>query len=94
MRTKKTHPFSNEDVRVLLEGVSAGRTSPGEAFEKLSAIEGTPLGSSGKDPLGVRLDFARESRKGVSEVIYCPGKSDEQLLFIADSVRSKGTMTY
>jgi NCAIR mutase (PurE)-related protein len=93
VRTKKIHPFQSEDVRGLLEGVSAGRISPGEAFEKLSALIEAPPSSSQRDSLGVRLDFARESRKGVGEVVYCPGKSDEQLLFIADSVRSKGTNT-
>ncbi|MDR1915881.1 MAG: nickel pincer cofactor biosynthesis protein LarB [Synergistaceae bacterium] len=38
----------------------------------------------------VRLDYSREARKGVGEVVYCPGKSDAQLLSIADDVRSRG----
>ena len=37
----------------------------------------------------VRLDFDRERRKGVGEVVYCPGKSDEQLTTIACSVRER-----
>jgi NCAIR mutase (PurE)-related protein len=35
------------------------------------------------------LDYEREERKGVGEIIYCPGKSDEQLSGIADDVRGK-----
>lgn len=34
----------------------------------------------------VRLDFDRVNRKGVGEVIYCPGKSDDQLKEIAHQV--------
>ncbi|MDR0648007.1 MAG: nickel pincer cofactor biosynthesis protein LarB [Synergistaceae bacterium] len=43
----------------------------------------------------VRLDFERPGRKGISEVIYCPGKSDAQLLSIARGVRQRGvTMAF
>ncbi|MDR3281123.1 MAG: nickel pincer cofactor biosynthesis protein LarB [Synergistaceae bacterium] len=38
----------------------------------------------------VRLDYERPRRKGIGEVIYCPGKSDSQMLSIAASVRAKG----
>jgi NCAIR mutase (PurE)-related protein len=38
----------------------------------------------------VRLDYSREERKGVGEVVYCPGKSDEQLVGIARDIRSRG----
>lgn len=34
----------------------------------------------------VRLDYARKERKGFSEVIFCQGKSDSQLLEIAESI--------
>lgn len=37
----------------------------------------------------VRLDFARRERKGFSEVIFCPGKSDEQLRVIAEDINTK-----
>ncbi|MDR0616632.1 MAG: nickel pincer cofactor biosynthesis protein LarB [Synergistaceae bacterium] len=43
----------------------------------------------------VRLDYERPKRKGISEVIYCPGKSDRQMLSIAQSVRQrKVTMAF
>ncbi|MDR1472098.1 MAG: nickel pincer cofactor biosynthesis protein LarB [Synergistaceae bacterium] len=38
----------------------------------------------------VRLDYAREARRGVGEVVYCPGKSDSQMLSIARDVRARG----
>jgi NCAIR mutase (PurE)-related protein len=37
----------------------------------------------------VRLDYDREKRKGVGEVVYCSGKSDEQLSGIAEDVRAR-----
>jgi NCAIR mutase (PurE)-related protein len=37
----------------------------------------------------VRLDYSRAERKGVGEVIYCPGKSDEQLSGIASDIRAR-----
>jgi NCAIR mutase (PurE)-related protein len=36
----------------------------------------------------VRLDISRTARKGIGEVVYCPGKSDEQLLSIAEELRA------
>jgi len=35
----------------------------------------------------IRLDIHRSSRTGFSEVIYCPGKSDEQLKDIAQTLK-------
>lgn len=35
----------------------------------------------------VRLDTHRSSRTGFSEIIYCPGKSDEQLTHIANALK-------
>ena len=35
----------------------------------------------------VRLDTQRSARTGFSEIIYCPGKSDEQLANIARSLK-------
>jgi len=36
----------------------------------------------------VRLDLNRKSRKGFSEVIFCEGKSDKQLLGIAEEIKA------
>jgi NCAIR mutase (PurE)-related protein len=40
-----------------------------------------------KDVKEVRLDVQRSARTGFSEIIYCPGKSDEQLINIAHSLK-------
>lgn len=39
------------------------------------------------DMTEVRLDIHRSSRTGFSEIIYCPGKSDEQLQEIANALK-------
>ena len=36
----------------------------------------------------VRLDLNRKSRKGFSEIIFCEGKSDKQLLGIAEEIKA------
>ena len=38
----------------------------------------------------VRLDTQRSARTGFSEIIYCPGKSDEQLIDIARALKDTG----
>ena len=42
---------------------------------------------SAEDTREVRLDTQRSARTGFSEIIYCPGKSDEQLINIAHSLK-------
>ncbi|MDR1481926.1 MAG: nickel pincer cofactor biosynthesis protein LarB [Synergistaceae bacterium] len=81
---------SGDDLRKLLRDVGSGFISPDEAFERLVVPDDPPPAAPERDVPGVRLDFAREDRKGVGEVVYCPGKSDEQLLFIAESIRERG----
>jgi NCAIR mutase (PurE)-related protein len=50
----------------------------------------TDLSDEGARSPEVRLDFERTERKGISEVVYCPGKSDSQMLSIAADVRRRG----
>jgi NCAIR mutase (PurE)-related protein len=47
-------------------------------------------GAREADSSEVRLDYTRHSRKGVGEVVYCPGKSDRQISSIAEDVRKRG----
>lgn len=73
----------------LLEQVAKGETLPGDALETLVM---SPYVSAG-EAVGegeVRLDYQRELRKGIGEVVYCPGKSDDQLTRIAADVRLRG----
>lgn len=64
--------MDRDDLRALLEGVAAGTAGVDEAVERLAA--------SGVDDLGfARIDTDRERRTGLAEVIFAPGKTDEQL---------------
>lgn len=57
--------------------------------EALEALTTLPFLSA--DAGEVRLDFHRPLRKGIGEVVYCPGKSDGQLVEIAHQVRESGS---
>ncbi len=65
-----------------LNKVAEGCMSPDEAFKKL---EGFPY----KDLGFANIDFHRSLRNGNSEVIYCPGKTTEQIVKIFKSLAEK-----
>lgn len=60
----------------LLTDVSRGVVSPHEAAQQLARLPVADLGFA-------RLDLHRELRTGLCEVIYCPGKTVEQVRAIA-----------
>ena len=60
------------DIKDLLEGVKQGRVKVEDALEKLKDLPYTDLGYA-------KIDNHRELRVGYPEVIYCSGKSNEQL---------------
>jgi pyridinium-3,5-biscarboxylic acid mononucleotide synthase len=64
-----------EKVRALLEAVARGATDPEAALRRLSALPVEDLGFA-------RLDVHRALRHGVSETVFCPGKTSEQVLAI------------
>ncbi|MBU2603236.1 MAG: nickel pincer cofactor biosynthesis protein LarB [Actinobacteria bacterium] len=70
---------SDREVRTILEGVASGALGVEDALAKLPLLQVNQLGEF------ARLDFGRAARKGVPEVVYAPGKTDEALL---DIVRS------
>lgn len=62
------------DLRQLLEEVAAGRIDPAEAEERARRHQ------LGFEDMGfARFDTDRARRTGVAEVIFSPGKTDEQL---------------
>jgi NCAIR mutase (PurE)-related protein len=62
------------ELRSLLEDVAAGRLEPAAAEDRLQREQ------QGYEDLGyARLDTDRERRTGSAEVIFSPGKTDEQL---------------
>jgi NCAIR mutase (PurE)-related protein len=67
--------MERDELRRILEAVAAGSAGIDDAVERLA--------SAGIDDLGfARLDTDRERRTGLVEVVYAPGKTDEQLASI------------
>ncbi len=61
-----------EEIKKLLDQVAKGKVSPGKALESLKNL---PF----EDINFARLDHHRELRSGIPEVVYCEGKSVQQL---------------
>lgn len=72
--------MQEDQIKQVLEKVAAGG---------MSAEEGVRLitGAAGYENLGhTRLDTDRRRRRGVSEAIFCQGKTAEQVLAIVDTL--------
>jgi NCAIR mutase (PurE)-related protein len=69
-------------LHVLLEEVQCGETSVEEALERM---RGFPY----EDLDFARLDSHRSLRKGFPEVVFCPGKTTEQILHIAERIQER-----
>ncbi|MBD3299721.1 MAG: nickel pincer cofactor biosynthesis protein LarB [candidate division Zixibacteria bacterium] len=65
------------DIRSILDDVAAGRLSASDAHQKLSDWPAADLGFA-------RIDNHRESRTGFVEVVYCGGKTPEQVAGILE----------
>lgn len=64
--------MDRDELTKILSEVAAGSTDVDRAVEQLA--------SSGIDDLGfARLDTDRERRTGLAEVVFAPGKTDQQL---------------
>jgi hypothetical protein len=74
--------MSNERLQALLENVQRGQVSVQEA---LTRLRGFPY----EDLDFARLDSHRTLRKGFPEVIFCPGKTTEQIVHIIDRIRAR-----
>jgi len=66
-----------------LEQVKNGEISIDEAMEKLRHLPFEDLGFA-------RIDHHRSIRQGFPEVIYCLGKTNEQIILIFESLTAKG----
>lgn len=71
------------ELKNLLEAVASGATTPGAAMERLRSLPFTDLGHT-------KLDLHRAVRHGAPEVIFCKGKTPEQVLSIAQSLLGNG----
>ncbi|MBT3182150.1 MAG: nickel pincer cofactor biosynthesis protein LarB [Deltaproteobacteria bacterium] len=72
-----------EDIKKLLEDVSAGRKKPDEAFENLRDLPFSDIEIA-------KLDLHRPMRNGFSEVIFCEGKHVDHLIRIIDDIDGRG----
>jgi len=72
-----------ERIRQLLSDVSAHKTTPDEAFERLKSLPYEDLGWA-------MVDTHRALRKGFAEVVLCTGKTNEQIAKIVQTLSSCG----
>ena len=73
----------NDAIRSILEHVATGRLPVEQAMQELGAL--------GEENLGfARLDTHRLHRRGMAEVIYCAGKTPDQVVHIVAAMRKAG----
>lgn len=70
-------------IEEVLRALRDGRLSLDEAVSALKRPAFEDLGFA-------KLDFQRELRKGFGEVVYCPGKTSDQLVAIFEAFRKNG----
>jgi NCAIR mutase (PurE)-related protein len=75
--------MSPKEVEKLLHSVKEGTTSVQDALEALKSLPYTDLGFA-------RIDNHREMRTGYPEIIYCAGKTVEQVKEIVRLMASRG----
>ena len=75
--------MNSEQLQKLLEQVKAGDININEAVEKLRHLPFEDLGFA-------RIDHHRQLRCGFPEVIYCPGKTTEQIIDIFERLAKTG----
>jgi NCAIR mutase (PurE)-related protein len=72
-----------EELRQLLEQVRSNQTTVEAAAERLSRLPYADLGFA-------KVDLHRRLRRGVAEVIYCEGKTPQQVAAIAERIDRAG----
>ncbi len=75
---------SERALRKLLKDLKAGKLTTKDAFEMLKDLPYQDLGFA-------KVDHHRVLRKGFPEVIYCEGKTPEQILEIASQIMAHGS---
>ena len=72
-----------EELKVLLSKIQDGSMSVDGAIDKMKYLPFKDLGHT-------KVDNHRELRQGYPEVIYCQGKTTEQIVNIVDSMIGRG----
>jgi pyridinium-3,5-biscarboxylic acid mononucleotide synthase len=75
--------MEQEQLKKLLEQVRAGQIDINQAVEKLRHLPFEDLGFA-------CIDHHRQIRCGLPEVIFCPGKTNEQIIHIFQNLAQKG----
>ncbi len=75
--------MNTEELRRILTEVSVGKLTAEEAMERLREFPYTDLGFA-------RIDHHRELRTGYPEIVYCAGKSHEQVAAIFNAMDQYG----
>ncbi len=73
-----------EQIKALLEQVKSGKTAVDAAFERLKTLPYEDLGHS-------KIDHHRQVRSGYPEVIYCQGKTKDQIADIVKCMLDRGS---
>ncbi|HCG99514.1 MAG TPA: nickel pincer cofactor biosynthesis protein LarB [Actinobacteria bacterium] len=74
----------DNNIKRLLNDIKSGQIDVDEAYAKLRDLPFTELGFA-------KIDNHRALRKGFPEVIYCEGKTAEQVKAIASSILERGS---
>ena len=77
--------MNKDQLRQLFEQVQAGEIEIDRAVDRLKQMPFIDLGFA-------KLDTHRDLRRGFPEVIFCPGKTVEQVSTIFDSLAESGRM--
>ena len=77
--------MDKETIFQLLQSIAAGKIAPEKALEQLRDLPFENLGFA-------HLDHHRALRKGYPEVIFCQGKTTDQVLLIADRMLESGSL--
>jgi hypothetical protein len=75
--------MNKEPIRRLLEDVAAGRLPVGEAMDRMRSFPYDDIGYA-------KIDTHRSLRKGFPEVIFCQGKTKEQIAGIVSRMLGHG----
>jgi hypothetical protein len=79
---------TSDRILELLGRVAAGEATPAEALGRLSWLPFEEL--DGDDGVFARLDHHRLLRVGHPEVVYCPGKTADQVVSICRGLAGRG----
>ena len=69
-------------IEKLLQDIAAGAITPQEGLERLRFLPYEDIGFA-------RIDHHRSLRQGIPEVIYCEGKTVEQVRLIAERILNR-----